>query len=135
MIDRDELTAALRGVLVERPEVELALLFGSRARGLARAASDVDVAVEGENVDRLALARDLSAAAGLEVEVVDLRRAGYPLLKALLRDGVVLHQGRPHAEAEFRTRAILQTETDRPWYERMRDGYLHHLAEAADGRS
>jgi hypothetical protein len=68
------------------------------------------------------------------VDVVDLRAAGYPLLKALLRDGVVIHEGQPHAEARFRTRAILQTETDRPVFERMRDGYLQHLAEQADGR-
>lgn len=132
-MNRDRLVATLRPVLAEVPEVELALLFGSRARGRETAGSDVDVAVEGEGVDRLALARDLSLAAGLEVEVVDLRAAGYPLLKALLRDSVVLHEGRRHAEARFRTRAILQTEMDRPWYERMRDGYLRHLAEQADG--
>lgn len=130
----DQLAAALRPVLAASPEVELALLFGSRARGQERSDSDVDVAVEGEGVDRLALARDLSRAAGLEVEVVDLRAAGYPLLKALLRDSVVLYEGRRHAEARFRTHAILQTEMDRPWYERMRDGYLKHLAEQADGR-
>lgn len=85
----------------------------------ARTGADVEL-VEGEGVDRLALARDLSAGAdGHEVDVVDLRSAGYPLLKALLRDGVAIHQGSSHAEARFRTRAILQTETDRPWYERM----------------
>jgi len=133
--DRSDLVAALGAVLRERPEVELALLFGSRARGRASSGSDVDVAVEGDGLDRLALARDLSAAVGLEVDVVDLQRASYPLLKALLRDSLVLHQGRPHAEARFRTRAILQTETDRPWFERMREGYLRHLADQADGRS
>jgi predicted nucleotidyltransferase len=129
-----QLVVTLAEVVAAHPEVELALLFGSRARGREGTGSDVDVAIEGEGVDRLALARDLSAAVGLEVDVVDLRAAGYPLLKALLRDGVVIHEGQPHAEARFRTRAILQTETDRPWYERMRDGYLRHLAEQADGR-
>jgi predicted nucleotidyltransferase len=128
------LIAALRRVIADQTGVELALLFGSRAREEHLAGSDVDVAVAGDDIDRLALARDLSAAAGLEVDVVDLRAAGYPLLKALLRDGVVIHEGSRHAEARFRTRAILETETDRPWYERMRDGYLRHLAEQADGR-
>jgi predicted nucleotidyltransferase len=113
--------------------VELALLFGSRARGRDSEGSDVDVAVEGRSLDRLGLARDLSSAAGAEVEVIDLRGASYPLLQALLRDAVVLHEGCPHAEARFRTRAILQTETDRPWFERMRDGYLQRLAELAHG--
>lgn len=111
----------------------MALLFGSRARGRAGAGSDVDVAVEGA-VDLLALAAELGRATGLQVEVIELREAGYPLLRALLRDGVVLREGEPHAAARFRTRAILQTETDRPWFERMRDAYLRRLAARADGR-
>lgn len=133
-MDRNKLVAVLRTVLSEQPEVELALLFGSRARQGEHAGSDVDVAVEGENLDLLALARDLSAAVGQDVDVVELRAAGYVLLKALLADSVVIHEGSRHAEARFRTRAILQTETDRPWHDRMRDGYLRHLAEQADGR-
>ena len=134
MTDRNELIAALRPVVAAHTGVELALLFGSRARGQEDAASDVDVAVEGEGVDRLALARDLSAAVGLEVDAVDLRAAGHWLLVALLRDGVVIHRASPAAEARFRTRAMLQTAMDRPYFERMRDGYLRHLAEQADGR-
>lgn len=113
--------------------MRLALLFGSRARGRAGAGSDVDVAIEG-TADRLALAAELGRATGLDVEVIDLRDAGYPLLRALLRDGVVLHEGERHTAASFRTRAILQTETDRPWFERMRDAYLRRLAARADGR-
>jgi predicted nucleotidyltransferase len=127
------LVESLRGALARHPEVGLALLFGSRARGRAGAGSDVDVAVEGA-VDVLALAAELGRATGLEVEVIDLREVGYPLLHALLRDGVVLHEGQPHAAARFRTRAILETETDRPWFERMRDAYLRRLAARADGR-
>jgi predicted nucleotidyltransferase len=123
-----ELISSLRGVLACRPEVHLALLFGSSARGQARPDSDADVAVLGRDLDLLGLAADLAAAAGREVDVVDLEQAGYPLLMALLRDAVVLHEGRPHAAARWRTRAILDTETDRPWFERMRDAYLRKLA-------
>ena len=121
----DALKQALRG----RRDVQVALLFGSRARGRARAGSDVDVAVEGRGLDLLALGADLSDAARGEVHVVDLVDAGYPLLNALLRDGILLHEGEPGAGAGWRTRAILQTETDRPWFERMRDAYLRRLAE------
>jgi predicted nucleotidyltransferase len=129
-----ELLTTLRTALRGCPEVELALLFGSRARGGAQTTSDLDLAVEGTGVDRLALARDLSTATGLEVDVVDLAAAGYPLLNRLLHESVVVHEGSPHAAARFRTRAILQTETDRPWFERMRDAYLAHLEARADGR-
>ena len=131
-VDR-QLVERLGGVIARHPEVRLALLFGSRARGSAGTGSDVDVAVEGP-VDRLGLAAELAAAAGVDVDVVHMRSAGFPLLRALLRDGIVLHEGEPHAAARFRTRAILQTETDRPWFERMRDAYLRRLAGRADGR-
>lgn len=120
--------------------MELALLFGSRARGQERRkatgdleASDVDVAVEGDDLDLLQLAADLSRAAHSEVDVVDLRRAGYVLLKSILRDGVVVYEGSRHAEARFRTRAILQTEMDRPYFERMNDAFLSRLANTSDG--
>jgi predicted nucleotidyltransferase len=124
---------ALRGALRGRKDVRVALLFGSRARGRARPGSDADVAVEGRGLNPLALAADLSEAAGVEVDVVDLSRAGYPLLNAVLRDGILLHEGERGAAASWRTRAILQTETDRPWFERMRDAYLKRLAEGARG--
>jgi predicted nucleotidyltransferase len=134
-----ELSATVHAVLEGHPEVRLALLFGSRARGVAGPRSDLDLAVEvvgRAELDRLGLMRELSAATGLEVDVVDVspgRRVGYPLLNALVRDAVTLFEGAPHAEAEFRTRALLQTSLDRPAYERMRDGYLDHLAAGADG--
>jgi uncharacterized protein YutE (UPF0331/DUF86 family) len=96
----------------------------------------VDVAVRGRAgrvVDRLGLAADLCAAARREVDVVDLDEASYPMLRALLRDAIVLHEGRPGAAADWRTRAILETETDRPWFERMRDAYLAHMAAGGAG--
>jgi predicted nucleotidyltransferase len=130
------LLATLSRALAGRAEVELALLFGSTARGQAGPGSDVDVAVRGlagDAVDRLGLAADLSAAARCEVDLVDLDEASYPMLRALLRDAIVLHEGRPGAGADWRTRAILETETDRPWFERMRDAYLAHLAAGGRG--
>jgi len=123
---------ALRGALAGRKEIALALLFGSFARDRARADSDADVAVLGRDLDLLALIADLSDAVKRQVDVVDLAQAGYPLTKALLRDAIVLHQGVPGAAAAWRTRAILEVETDRPWFERMRDAYLKHLAARAE---
>jgi uncharacterized protein len=125
----------LRRFFAGRPEVRLALLFGSRARGRERPGSDLDVAVAARALDRLTLIRDLSEATGLVADVVDLDRAGYFLLEALLRDGVVVHEGERHAAARWRTSAILETETDRPNFERMRDAFLRRTAEGAHGRS
>ena len=127
------LLAGLRRTLEDRHDVRLALLFGSRARGRARPGSDADLAVEAEGVDLIRLACELSDATGTEVEVVDLKEASYPLLKAVVRDGVVVHEAEPGAAARWRSRAIAQLETDRPWFERMRDAYLARLAGEVDG--
>lgn len=138
----DDLASSVRSVLANHPEVRLTLAFGSRARGTAQAEADLDLAVEtvrGAELDRLALMAELRSATGLEVDVVDVtpgRPVGYPLLNALNRDGRVIYEAELHAEAEFRTRALLLTSLDRPGYERMRDAYLTHLAVpvgAADG--
>lgn len=132
-MDRDRLVLDLQAVLADRADIELALLFGSWARGTESAGSDVDVAIEGHGIDRLTLARDLSMAVGREVDVTDLATAGQTLLQVLLRDSVVIHEGRPHANARFRTRAILQTELDRSHFERMENSFLNHLAGQASG--
>lgn len=129
MKNEDPAVEPLRKALSDHKEVRLALLFGSRARGQARPDSDADVAVLGEGLDVLELAADLSDAARIEVDVVDIKDPGYPLLNALLRDGVVLSERERGAAASWRTRALLQAETDRPGYERMRDSYLKRLAE------
>jgi uncharacterized protein len=133
MAANDPVVEALRKALRGRKDVRLALLFGSRTRGRARPDSDADVAVLGRDLNLLALATDLSDAAEVEVDVVSLNDPGYPLLHALLRDGVLLHEGEPGAAAAWRSRAWLQAETDRPWFERMRDAYLRRLAEGRHG--
>jgi len=123
------LVATLRKALRGRQDVHLAVLFGSQARGRARPGSDVDLAVQGEKLDILSLARDLSLATRHEVQVVDLGRdLDYPLLNAIARDAVWVHQGRPGAGGRWLSRTLTRLETDRPWYERMRDAYLKKLA-------
>lgn len=133
MKPEDPIVDALRAALSGRQDVRLALLFGSRARGRARPDSDADVAVLGKDLDLLRLASDLSAAAKIEVDVVSLEDPGYPLLNAILRDSVVLHEGERHAAAAWRSRALLDAETDRPGWERMRDAFLRRLAREAHG--
>jgi predicted nucleotidyltransferase len=132
------LVDTLGKTLAGREGIQLALLFGSRARGEERPDSDADVAIlgndlDGNDLDLLGLAADLSAAAGREVDVVALAHASYPMMRALLRDAIVVYEGHPGAAADWRTRAILATETDRPWFERMRDAYLEHLAAGGHG--
>lgn len=124
---------ALRLALAGRQDVRLAILFGSTARGTDRPSSDVDVAVLGRDLDTLALARDLSRAIGREAQVVDLDAVGYPMLQAIVRDGVVVAEHERGCAARWRSRALVDLENDRPWFERMRDAYIGRLA--ADRRA
>ena len=107
----------------------LALLFGSRARGDAHEASDVDVALLAPAADLLEIGAQLSQASGLEVDVISLADPGVPLLDELLRDAVVLHEAQPGAYATWRSHVLADLELDRPWYERMRDAWLERVAQ------
>lgn len=123
----------LRAALAGRGEVSLALLFGSTARDEAQSGSDVDLAVDAPRVDRLGLACELSAALGRECQVIDLGSATLPLARELIRDAVVVHEGRPGESARWRSRTLATLETDGPAYDRMADAYLLRRAERSGG--
>jgi predicted nucleotidyltransferase len=125
-----EIVDRLRNALRGREDVELALLFGSAARGEAREDSDVDVAVLAPSVDLLALASALGETIGCEVDLTSLdeRDITIPLLAEIVRDAVVLHEGKPGAHARWRAHALTTLETDGPWYRRMRDAFVARLA-------
>ena len=116
-------------VLAAFPEVRLALLFGSEARGTARGDSDVDVAVDASPTSLGQVAAALSSRLGAEVDVVRLDTASIPLLEALIAEGIVLHESKPGAGALWRSRVLAQLETDRPWYRRQRDAWIQRVAE------
>lgn len=120
---------AMVEVLAAFPEVRLALLFGSEARGTARPDSDIDIAVDAPLASLGQLGAALSSRLGAEVDVVRLDVVSIPLLEALISDGVVLHESRPGAGALWRSRVLAQLETDRPWYRRQRDAWIRRVAE------
>ena len=128
-MDVDLLRSRLAGALAAHAELELALLFGSRARGDAGPASDVDVAVVGRAIDTIGLAIELSDATGLPVDVVDL--SGDPpfaLLLAVLRDGVKIHESRPGAYGRFLSHSLMVLETDLPGHRAMQRAFLERVA-------
>jgi predicted nucleotidyltransferase len=87
-------------------------LFGSVARGSARADSDVDVAVlyskapplslEGLPLD---LEDELERLLGRPVQVVPLNRAPVDLVHRVLRDGKLILDANPAGRIEFEVRA------------------------------
>jgi predicted nucleotidyltransferase len=106
----------IQSVLRTQPNVRMAVLFGSMARGEERAESDLDLLVslaDDRAVRRADIAALLRDALGRSVQVVSLRDAsGSPALLAdVLRDGRVLvdrdgeWQGLKSEEQRIRRRA------------------------------
>lgn len=81
----------LRDALALHPDLQLAIVFGSVARGSERADSDVDIAVQAAKAldaqRRIQLVGDIALATGRAVDLVDLRTAGGPLLGQILSGG------------------------------------------------
>lgn len=84
----------LRRTLRTQEKIRLAIVFGSVARGAARADSDLDIAVDlgrpmSAEEKQLFIAA-LAETSGRPVDLVDLRTVGEPLLGEILQDGIRL---------------------------------------------
>ena len=81
----------VQAALAKHPEIELALVFGSVARGNATRSSDIDVAVQMATPlgvdDKMQLIADIAEATGRPVDLIDLRIVGEPLLGQILKHG------------------------------------------------
>ncbi len=108
-------------VLSKHPHIELAYLFGSMARGRQTPASDVDLAVQAASVltaeQTIALTEDVAGAIGRPVDIVDLRKAGEPLLGEVLRGVRII--GSDSLHAELTKRHIFDTEDFVPYLRRL----------------
>jgi predicted nucleotidyltransferase len=112
MADPDRIEAALRRFFADEDHGEAAAyLFGSVARGEARAGSDVDVAVlfaedppptlDGLGFD---LEAELTRRLGLPVQLVVLNRVSAVLVHRVLRDGRLVSNRDPSARVRFEVR-------------------------------
>ena len=127
----------LRQVLEKETRLAYALLFGSRARGSAHAASDFDVAVglmPGTQLDPHelgALVSSLEQAAGRTIDLVLLDEAPPAVAYRVFRDGQVILERDHSALVERKARAILEYLDFRPLEEIAVRGVV---AAAAHGR-
>ena len=87
---------AILHVLEQFPEVQIAYLFGSAARGRLTSRSDIDVGVAAETKlpleTRLAMAVQLSKALHREVDLIDLQDVAGEILQQSLCQGINLLQ-------------------------------------------
>ena len=103
-----ETLRAVQLALRADPDVTLAVVFGSSARGAAARSSDLDIGVAGVTPSRLpALAVTLSRLAGREVDLIQLEAAP-PLLRfEIARDGVLLAERTEGLWPAFQARAMV----------------------------
>lgn len=115
-------TAQAQQVLARYPQIELAYVFGSVARGTARPDSDIDVAVQAAQppatTARMQWIEALALATGRPVDLIDLRTTGEPLLGQILKHGVRII-GNDAAHAELVLRHLYAMEDFVPYVRRM----------------
>ena len=85
------LDSQLHQVLARHPEIRLALLFGSVAKGTARYDSDLDIAVGAAHPldahDIMMLISELAELTGRPIDLIDLSTIGEPLLGQIIAGG------------------------------------------------
>jgi predicted nucleotidyltransferase len=81
----------LREVLAGFPELILALVFGSVAKGLQRIDSELDIAVVAKQAltvdEKIVIISALAEKTGRPVDLVDLKVVGEPLLGQIVQHG------------------------------------------------
>src|SRR5262249_8528869 len=104
---RQEMVERLGDLGRVNPSLELAVLFGSMAKGRARSRSDLDIAVRGDElVDLDALYVVLAPRLGTErLALVDRRTAGSVLALEVARHGQVLYERDPGTFRSFQALA------------------------------
>ena len=98
-------------VFTARTDVAAVYLFGSTARGTARAGSDIDIAVLFDTPPartlsgpRLVIEGELERAIGTKVDLVVLNDAPVDLRTRVLRDGHLIVERDPSARIAFEVR-------------------------------
>ncbi len=102
--------AAVSTIRAAIPGAIAVYLFGSRARGDAGRASDVDLAVLAptplDAVGRFELQERIAAELHASVDLVDLRSASAVLRAQVLEHGELLYEGDPRERARFEVAAL-----------------------------
>jgi predicted nucleotidyltransferase len=108
-------------VLTSHPDIKLAYIFGSVAKGATQPDTDLDIAAQALNPltteQQINLAEDLALATGRAVDLIDLKTAGEPLLGEILQGRKILGRNTDHAE--LIKHHLFDTADFLPYVERM----------------
>lgn len=131
-----DLLDRLRERAASLPEVRLAVVFGSTARGQARKDSDVDLGLLLGPVsrrERLHVEAELARAAGREVDFIDLDEAP-PLLRfEITRDGIVILEREEGLWTRFKVKAMVDWWDWAPIARRIHTRMIQRLREKVSG--
>lgn len=117
MMEYQNILAALE----KHPEISLAYVFGSIAKGKAKPDSDLDIAVQSDKAltteQHISLIEDLALATGRPIDLIDLKTAGEPLLGEILQGIRLIGSDANHAE--LIKRHLFDSADFLPYVERM----------------
>jgi len=114
----------LKSWLEDNDDIELAILFGSYAKNMQTAKSDLDLAitlVSGQSVtakQKLDYMVEISNFLLINIDLVDLKQAGQPLLSQIIKYGKQLKGNQTHY-TEWVIKNINTTQDFLPYIERM----------------
>jgi predicted nucleotidyltransferase len=132
-----ECVDSIRRALEARTDVRLVYVFGSTARGEARASSDIDVAVLFETLPEVGdldqLAADLQTTAGRRVDLVVLNTAPPLLASEIVKTGRRLTCRSEADRVRFETHAAARY-LDTAHMRRIQHRYLRERVEAFRAR-
>ena len=110
--------------LEEHTEVEMAILFGSFAKGTENSQSDLDLAVQlasGKTMlakEKLNYLEQLGMLLETNIDLIDLKKVGQPLLSQIIKYGKLL-KGSQTRYVELAIKNINTTQDFMPYIERM----------------
>lgn len=110
--------------LNQHNEFDLAILFGSFATGKEHAKSDLDLAIQTVSRDgliakqKMAYIEQLNELLGVEVDLIDLRKVGQPLLSQIMKYGRQL-KGDKNQYAELAIKNVNTAQDFMPYIKRM----------------
>jgi uncharacterized protein len=120
--DNQLMFSALAHLFAQQPSIQLALVFGSAARGTLKPDSDIDIAVLASQplsyFEKRALIEQITLCTGRAVDLVDLATAGQPLLGQIVR-GAKRIKGTDSLFANLMTRNALDEADFMPYVKRL----------------
>jgi predicted nucleotidyltransferase len=133
----DDLLDAIRDYVNRQPEVDAAYLFGSRAKGKERAASDVDVALlvdegsapESTPAYRLEQIMALEDICGRPADVVILNDAPLVLRHQILKYGRLIYERDHRRRVDFEVQSLQAYFDFKPILDRLNQRLLQDIKE------